>query len=97
MSLAMNQPFRMTVRDLYTLSGLGVAVTGQVEAGSVKDGDELDLVSDAVRTPVRVLQIETFARRIPSASAGPEEVAVVLAGVTRADVRPGQVLMPRQA
>lgn len=93
----MAQPFRMTVQDLYTLSGLGVAVTGTIEAGSVKDGDALDLVSGAKRLAVRVLQLETFKGRIPSASAGPEEISVVLSGVTREQVAKGQVLMTRQS
>jgi elongation factor Tu len=93
----MSAEFRMTVRDLYTLSGLGVVATGQIESGSVKDGDALDLLSGKRRKPVRVLQIESFAKRLSSASAGPEEVGIVLSGVSREEVKPGQVLTSRAA
>jgi translation elongation factor EF-Tu-like GTPase len=87
--------FRMTVRDLFTLSGLGVAVTGQIESGSVKGGDELDLVAGERRIPVKVIQIEVFNRRLKRASADDGEVAIVLSGVTREEVAPGQLLTSR--
>ncbi len=89
----MSTDFRMPVLDLFTLSGFGIAVTGRIESGTVKPGDELALVDDAGSRPVRVVQIEVFGGRLPSASAGPDEVAVVLSGVTRDEVRAGQVLL----
>ncbi len=88
----MSGAFRLTVKDIFSLSGLGMAVTGIVESGTVRDGDPLVLLSDGIRIPVKVLQIEIFAKRIPEASAGPEEVAIVLSGVTRRDLAAGQVL-----
>jgi translation elongation factor EF-Tu-like GTPase len=91
----MSADFRLTVRDLFTLSGLGVAVTGQVEAGEMKAGDELDLVAGERRLPVRVVQLEVFSGRVRSATADDGEVAIVLSGVKREEVSPGQVLTTR--
>jgi translation elongation factor EF-Tu-like GTPase len=85
--------FRMPVLDLFTLSGLGVAVTGRIESGTVNTGDDLSLVDDAGSRPVRVVAIEVFGGRLPKASAGPDEIAVVLSGVTRDEVRAGHVLL----
>ena len=93
----MSTDFRMPVLDLFTLSGIGVAVTGRIESGTVKPGDELTLMDDAGRRPVRVIQIEVFGGRLPKASAGPDEVAIVLSGVTRDEVRAGQVLLSSSA
>lgn len=85
----------MVVRDLFTLSGLGVAVTGQLESGEVKPGDELDLVAGARRLPVRVIQLDVFNGRLRSATKDDGEVAVVLSGVKREDVKAGQILETR--
>lgn len=84
-------PFRLTVEDVFTITGRGTVVTGRVETGSIRVGQAVD-----VQTGSRVLRstvsgIEAFRKTITAASSG-ENVGLILEGVGHDDVARGSVL-----
>ena len=84
--------FRMTVQDVFSISGRGTVVTGRIEAGSVTVGAPVRLsrVDGTVRD-VRVDGVEAFRKRLETASAG-ENVGLLLRELGKADVAAGDVL-----
>lgn len=84
--------FRMAVDDVFSITGRGTVVTGQVESGSVRVGMTLELVREGqpvASTPVTGL--EMFRKVVDQATAG-ENVGLLLAGLRREDVQRGDVL-----
>jgi len=85
-------PFVMKIEDVFTISGIGVVVTGKVSAGTVRQGD-----SAVVRTAqgevrrCRVVAIEKFRNKLPSATAG-DNVGIVLSGVEKNQIVRGDNL-----
>ena len=86
-----DQPFLMPVEDVFSISGRGTVVTGRVERGVVKVGEEVEIVGirDTVKTIVT--GVEMFRKLLDQGQAG-DNVGVLLRGTKREDVERGQVL-----
>ncbi len=86
-----DRPFLMPVEDVFSISGRGTVVTGRVERGIVKVGDEVAIVGmkDTVKTVVT--GVEMFRKLLDQGQAG-DNVGVLLRGTKREDVERGQVL-----
>jgi elongation factor Tu len=87
-----DKPFLMAVEDVFTITGRGTVVTGRVERGTLKVGDEVEIVglSEEKRKTV-VTGIEMFRKQLDEAIAG-DNVGVLLRGITKDEVERGQVL-----
>ena len=85
------KPFLMPIEDVFSISGRGTVVTGRVEQGQVKVGDEVEMVGfrDTVKTTVT--GAEMFNKEMKEAMAG-ENVGLLLRGTKKEDVERGQVL-----
>ncbi len=88
---AIDQPFLMPIEDVFSISGRGTVVTGRVERGVVKAGEEVEIVGikDTVKTVVT--GVEMFRKLLDEGRAG-ENVGALLRGTKRDDVERGQVL-----
>jgi len=88
---ALDRPFLMPVEDVFSISGRGTVVTGRVERGLVKVGDEVEIVGlkDTVKTIVT--GVEMFRKLLDSGQAG-DNIGALLRGTKREDVERGQVL-----
>src|SRR6201990_3025937 len=86
-----DKPFLMPVEDVFSISGRGTVVTGRVERGIVKVGDEIEIVGirDTVKTIVT--GVEMFRKLLDQGQAG-DNVGALLRGTKREDVERGQVL-----
>ncbi len=80
--------FRLTVDDVFSIRGRGTVVTGTVELGSVRVGDEV-WVGD--RHGVRIDGIEAFRKRLDEATEG-ENVGLLLTSISKDDVNRGDVI-----
>ena len=88
---AMDRPFLMPVEDVFSISGRGTVVTGRVERGVIKVGEEVEVVGlkDTVKTTVT--GVEMFRKLLDSGMAG-DNIGALLRGTKREDVERGQVL-----
>jgi len=88
---AIDQPFLMPIEDVFSISGRGTVVTGRVERGIVKSGEEVEIVGlkDTVKTTVT--GVEMFRKLLDEGRAG-ENIGALLRGTKRDDVERGQVL-----
>jgi elongation factor Tu len=88
---AVDRPFLMPVEDVFSISGRGTVVTGRVERGVVKVGEEVEIVGlkDTVKTTVT--GVEMFRKLLDSGMAG-DNIGALLRGTKREDVERGQVL-----
>ena len=86
-----DKPFIMPVEDVFTISGRGTVVTGRVERGVIKVGEEVEIVGfrDTVKTVAT--GVEMFRKLLDEGRAG-DNIGVLLRGVKREDVERGQVL-----
>jgi elongation factor Tu len=84
-------PFLMPVEDVFGIKGRGTVVTGRVERGIVKTGDEIEIVGMGERRKVIVTGVEMFQKTLDEGQAG-DNVGCLLRGVERTDVERGQVL-----
>lgn len=88
-------PFRLTVVDVFSITGRGTVVTGVVEAGSLAVGSAVDVVRDgAPVVSTEVTGIEKFRATLEVAGPG-ENVGLLLRGVERSQVQPGDVVQSR--
>jgi elongation factor Tu len=87
-----DKPFLMPIEDVFTITGRGTVVTGRVERGAIKVGDEVEIVGlrDAPRKTV-CTGTEMFHKQLDRAEAG-DNVGALLRGIDRKDVERGQVL-----
>jgi elongation factor Tu len=87
----LDKPFLMPVEDVFTISGRGTVVTGRVERGIVKVGEEVEIVGfkDTVRTTVT--GVEMFRKLLDEGRAG-DNIGALLRGTKREDIERGQVL-----
>jgi len=87
----LDKPFLMPVEDVFTISGRGTVVTGRVERGIVKVGEEVEIVGfkDTVRTVVT--GVEMFRKLLDEGRAG-DNIGALLRGTKREDIERGQVL-----
>lgn len=88
---ALDQPFLMPIEDIFTIEGRGTVVTGRVERGIVKTGEEVEIVGirDTVKTTVT--GVEMFRKILDEGHAG-DNVGCLLRGIKKTDVERGQVL-----
>jgi len=88
---AIDKPFLMPVEDIFSISGRGTVVTGRIEQGQVKVGEEVEIVG--IRDTVKkvVTGVEMFKKLLDSGEAG-DNVGLLLRGTERKDVERGQVL-----
>jgi elongation factor Tu len=86
-----DQPFLMPVEDVFSISGRGTVVTGRIEQGQVKVGEEIEIlgIRDAQKTTCT--GVEMFRKLLDSGEAG-DNVGVLLRGTKREEVERGQVL-----
>ena len=87
-----DKPFLMSVEDVFTITGRGTVATGRVERGTVKVGDEVEIVGlrDEIKKTV-VTGVEMFRKMLDQAQAG-DNIGALLRGVDRKEVERGQVL-----
>jgi len=86
-----DRPFLMPIEDVFSISGRGTVVTGRVERGIVKVGDEVEIVGLRDTTKTVVTGVEMFRKLLDSGEAG-DNIGALLRGTKREDVERGQVL-----
>ena len=86
-----DQPFLMPIEDVFSISGRGTVVTGRVERGIVKVGEEVEIVGLRDTQKTTVTGVEMFRKLLDQGQAG-DNVGVLLRGTKREDVERGQVL-----
>jgi len=86
-----DKPFLMPVEDVFSISGRGTVVTGRVEQGIVKTGDEIEIVGIRDTKKSVCTGVEMFRKLLDSGEAG-DNIGALLRGVERTDVERGQVL-----
>ncbi len=88
---AIDQPFLMPIEDVFSISGRGTVVTGRVERGIVKVGDEIEIVGLKPTIKTTCTGVEMFRKLLDEGQAG-DNVGVLLRGTKREEVERGQVL-----
>jgi|TARA_B100000424_G_scaffold240876_2_gene208615 elongation factor Tu len=88
---AIDQPFLMPIEDVFSISGRGTVVTGRIERGLVKTGEEIEIIGVRDTTKTTVTGVEMFRKLLDEGRAG-ENVGALLRGTKRDDVERGQVL-----
>jgi elongation factor Tu len=86
-----DQPFLMPIEDVFSISGRGTVVTGRVERGIVKVGEEVEIVGLRATQKTTVTGVEMFRKLLDQGQAG-DNVGVLLRGTKREDVERGQVV-----
>jgi len=86
-----DKPFLMPIEDVFSISGRGTVVTGRVERGIVKVGEEVEIVGLKDTTKTVVTGVEMFRKLLDQGEAG-DNIGALLRGVGREDVERGQVL-----
>ncbi len=85
------RPFLMPIEDVFSISGRGTVVTGRIERGKVRVGDEVSIVGIRATTKTTCTGVEMFRKLLDEGVAG-DNVGVLLRGTKREDVERGQVL-----
>jgi len=88
---AVDQPFLLPIEDVFSISGRGTVVTGRVERGVVKVGEEIEIVGIVPTVKTTCTGVEMFRKLLDQGQAG-DNVGVLLRGTKREDVQRGQVL-----
>ena len=88
---AVDKPFMMPVEDVFSIKGRGTVVTGRVERGSIKVGDNIEIVGLRETRQTTVTGLEMFHKVLDSADAG-DNAGALLRGIERDDVTRGMVL-----
>jgi len=88
---AIDQPFLLPIEDVFSISGRGTVVTGRVERGIVKVGEEIEIVGIKDTTKTTCTGVEMFRKLLDEGRAG-ENVGVLLRGTKREDIERGQIL-----
>jgi elongation factor Tu len=86
-----DKPFLLPIEDVFSISGRGTVVTGRVERGIVKTGDEVEIIGIKDTTKSTCTGVEMFRKLLDEGRAG-ENVGALLRGTKREDVERGQVL-----
>jgi elongation factor Tu len=87
-----DKPFLMSVEDVFSIKGRGTVVTGRIERGEVKVGDEVEIVGmTADKRKTVVTGVEMFQKTLDKGIAG-DNIGTLLRGIEKADVERGQVL-----
>jgi len=88
---AIDKPFLLPVEDVFSISGRGTVVTGRVERGIIKVGEEVEIVGIRATVKTTCTGVEMFRKLLDQGQAG-DNVGVLLRGTKREDVERGQVL-----
>jgi len=91
---ALDKPFLMPVEDVFSISGRGTVVTGRVEQGKLKVGDQIEIVgftNSGTANRTTCTGIEMFHKLLDYAEAG-DNIGILLRGIERTDVQRGQVI-----
>jgi elongation factor Tu len=86
-----DKPFLMPVEDVFSISGRGTVVTGRIESGVIKTGEEIEIVGIRDTKKSVCTGVEMFRKLLDSGEAG-DNVGILLRGIEREDVERGQVL-----
>ncbi len=86
-----DKPFMMSVEDVFSIKGRGTVVTGRIDRGTVKVGDEVEIVGLRETRKSVVTGVEMFHKQLDEGIAG-DNVGLLLRGIERTDVERGQVL-----
>ena len=87
----LDKPFLMPIEDVFSITGRGTVVTGRVERGMVKVGEEIEIVGLRNTTKTTCTGVEMFRKLLDQGQAG-DNIGALLRGVAREDVERGQVL-----
>ena len=87
----LDKPFLMPVEDVFTISGRGTVVTGRIERGVIKVGDEVEIVGIKDTQKTTVTGVEMFRKLLDQGQAG-DNVGLLIRGIKRDEVERGQVL-----
>ena len=88
---ALDKPFLMPVEDVFGIKGRGTVVTGRIERGIVKTGEEIEIIGIVETRKTTVTGVEMFKKLLDEGQAG-DNVGCLLRGIERDDVQRGQVL-----
>jgi elongation factor Tu len=88
---ALDKPFLLPIEDVFSISGRGTVVTGRVERGIIKVGEEVEIIGIHATTKTTCTGVEMFRKLLDEGRAG-DNVGVLLRGTKRDDVERGQVL-----
>jgi elongation factor Tu len=86
-----DKPFLLPIEDVFSISGRGTVVTGRIERGLVKVGEEVEIVGIKATTKTTCTGVEMFRKLLDQGEAG-DNVGILLRGTKREDVERGQVL-----
>jgi len=86
-----DKPFLMPIEDVFTIAGRGTVVTGKVERGKIKPGEEIEIIGYGSTLKTVATSLEMFKKELEEAIAG-DNVGVLLRGIEKEQVRRGQVL-----
>ena len=86
-----DQPFLMPIEDVFSISGRGTVVTGRVERGIVKVGEEVEIVGIKDTQKTTITGVEMFRKLLDQGEAG-DNIGALIRGIGREDVERGQVL-----
>jgi elongation factor Tu len=86
-----NLPFLMPIEDIFSIEGRGTVVTGRIERGQVKVGEEVEIVGLQPTTKTTITGIEMFNKQLQEGMAG-DNAGILLRGTKKEDVHRGQVL-----
>jgi elongation factor Tu len=87
----LDKPFLMPVEDVFSIKGRGTVVTGRIESGRVKVGEEIEIVGIKAAKKSTVTGVEMFRKMLDEGQAG-DNVGILLRGIEKDDVERGQVL-----
>lgn len=87
----LEKPFLMPIEDVFSIKGRGTVVTGRIESGIVKVGEEVEMVGIRDASKTTVTGVEMFRKMLDEGQAG-DNVGILLRGVGKDDVERGQVL-----
>jgi elongation factor Tu len=88
---AIDKPFLMPIEDVFSISGRGTVVTGRIEKGKIKVGDEVEIVGITATQKTTITGVEMFRKILDSGEAG-DNVGCLLRGTKKEEVERGQVL-----
>ncbi|MEO8724908.1 MAG: EF-Tu/IF-2/RF-3 family GTPase, partial [Acidobacteriaceae bacterium] len=88
---AIDQPFLMPIEDIFSISGRGTVVTGRIERGKVKVGEEVEIVGFRDTRKTVVTGVEMFKKQLDEGMAG-DNAGLLLRGIPKEDVERGMVL-----
>src|SRR2546430_645651 len=89
---AVDRPFLMPIEDVFGIKGRGTVVTGRIERGKIKSGEEIEIIGFGVTRKTVVTGVEMFQKTLAEGGIAGDNVGCLLRGIERTDVERGQVL-----